>query len=140
MSNVSVYLSIPIRHCEQAHLIETFLEKKGISVLNPCHITPVGIAKELIPASVASQCIQMIERSTALVLFVDYYGRDCATEVGYAIARRKPVFPVSLSGQNPFLEQDWMIKPFIEPLSNGIEQLQGRLQTYFERQKHLSGT
>lgn len=134
-----LYLSIPIKHCSEAQLIESALENAGLSVLNPCHITPQDLPKEQIPAAIARQCIDLIESSQGLILFTEYYGRDCSAEVGYAIARQKPVFPITLSGVSPFIEQDWMIKPFLQPLSYGIDEVIENIADYFSMPRQGAG-
>ncbi|MBK9750068.1 MAG: hypothetical protein IPO91_25295 [Chloroflexi bacterium] len=128
-TTLTVYLSIPIRHCAEAKIITEFLACNDIQVLNPCTITPLDLAKEAIPFQVAQQCWQMIERSEAVVLFCDYYGRDCAAEMGYAIARGKPIFPLHYSQRNRQLHEDWMIKPFSEPEADDLSSLVLNLRT-----------
>ncbi len=136
---LQLYLSIPIKYCSQAQLIESALKNAGLVILNPCHITPLDMPKEHIPAAIARQCIELIESSKGVILFTDYYGRDCSAEVGYAIARQKPIFPITLSGASPFIEQDWMIKPFLQPLSYGIEETIERITKFFSMPREGAG-
>lgn len=133
-----VYLCIPIQYCKDGALIEETLDRLGITVLNPCRITPEEMAtsKDSIPRAVAMKCWSMIDASSALVLYADYYGRDCAAEIGYAIAQGKPIYPYSVSGHTPFLETDWMVKSFIQEPSTDLEHIaeQLRKQHSVERQ------
>jgi nucleoside 2-deoxyribosyltransferase len=120
---VTVYLSIPIAHREDADLIEEFLSQKGIHVLNPCRIVHGDWSKQEIPKQIADRCWDMIKVSDAIILYTDYYGRDCGAEIGYAYASAKPVFPFYLYREPPFLQEDWMIKSNLEPISEGLYSL-----------------
>lgn len=125
---LTIYLSIPIRHCAEAKVITDFLTENQINVLNPCTITPEDCPKEDIPRHIAKQCWDMIDRCEAIVLFCDYYGRDCAAEIGYAIARGKPIFPLHYSSKNGQFKEDWMIKPFSEAEADDLHSLLANLR------------
>jgi nucleoside 2-deoxyribosyltransferase len=120
---VTVYLSIPIAHSKDAELIEASLSEKRINVLNPCKIAHGDWPKREIPKQIADKCWEMITHSDAVILFTDYYGRDCGAEIGYAFASSKPVFPFYLYHEPPFLKEDWMIKSRLEPISEGLQSL-----------------
>ena len=122
-----VYLSIPIKYRNFAEVIEKDLGTRGITVLNPCKIVHDYYSKEKIPSYVAKQCWKMIKASDAVILYTDYYGRDCAAEVGYATALDKPVFPFYFCEIFPFLQEDWMIKSSLEPISEGLDSLVERI-------------
>lgn len=128
---MKVYLSIPIRHREQARIIEFRLQEDGIIVLNPCNLQFVDCPKEEIPETVAKKCWEMIDESLAIILFVDYYGRDCAAEMGYSIAKNKPIFPFGFSEQSSQLSVDWMIKPYVEKISYDLAELAVKLKEKF---------
>ena len=120
----SIYLSFPIRYCKRACLLEKELASRGFLILNPCNIIIKDRPRQDQPAYIANECYMMIDNSDALVLFADYYGRDCATEIGYAIHAGKPVFPLSFNGKNSrMILSDWMIRAKINPMSKSIEDL-----------------
>ncbi len=123
------YLSIPIKHRNESYYIASALREHGIQVLNPCDIMPEGIPAADMPAAIAEQCYAMIDAADAVILFADYYGRDCAAEAGYALCAGKPVYPLTLTCHSSLqLEADWMIRPRAEPLSQDLSELILRLQ------------
>lgn len=137
---VTVYLSIPIAHSKDADLIEVFLVQNGINVLNPCRIVYGDWPKQEIPKQIASKCWDMIKRSVAVILFTDYYGRDCGAEIGYAYASSKPVFPFYLYHEPLFLQEDWMIKSNLEPISEGLHSLAEKIFAKFDGNYQESAT
>jgi nucleoside 2-deoxyribosyltransferase len=131
MATPNVYLSIPIRFYDDAARIQQELEQAGMTVLNPCTLVPHDCPKDRLPAFFAHACFNMIDRAEALILFSDYYGRDCATEVGYAIHSRKPIFPIVLSNEvSENLIVDWMIRPMVQPLSRSCDELARAITTW----------
>ena len=108
--------------------MEDALEGMGITVFNPCRIVLHDCPKEDLPERIAFQCVEMIDKADAVVLFADYYGRDCAAEVGYAVRAGKPVLPVTLRGtESENLLVDWFIRPLIHPLSRSMDEIAARL-------------
>ena len=126
--SLKIYLSIPIRNQEQSYSIENYFKNNDIEILNPCNIVSKGYSYENIPLSIANTCWQMIDVSSGVVLFGDYYGRDCAAEIGYAIAKKKPIFPVFFQSDLSAFDKDWMIKYFTEEVSFGLEMLVEKIQ------------
>lgn len=128
MSSLTIYLSIPICYCNEGCTIEKGLEKHGYQVLNPCRIIPPNCPREQLPRRISQECYSMIDKADALVLFADYYGRDCAAEVGYAIARKKPVLPIILRKHiSENLAVDWMITAWLHPPSRSLDELRSRI-------------
>jgi len=129
MDELCIYISIPIRYRQEAATIERALQRTGARVLNPCHLVPDDCAKDKLPTFFAHACYRMIDAADAVVLFANYYGRDCATEIGYAIHAGTPVFPVVLDRRaSDNLTVDWMIRPLVQPLSQGLDELLLRLR------------
>jgi nucleoside 2-deoxyribosyltransferase len=130
MDHLCIYISIPIRYHQAAATIEQALQRTGARVLNPCHLVPDDCAKDELPAFFAHACYRMIDDADAVVLFANYYGRDCATEIGYAIHAGTPVFPVVLDQHaSDHLTVDWMIRPLVQPLSRGLDELLSHLES-----------
>ena len=94
MGNMEAYISVPISKERESRVIQFALEGIGIRVNNPCDIDDAHGPKDNIPESVARECVRMMDRSDIEILFVDYFGQDCAWEVGYMSARGKPVYGV----------------------------------------------
>ncbi len=133
MSDIEkVYLSIPISRTIDASRIEEYLNQHGITVLNPCRLVHDNCPKEQIPSYVAEKCWKLIEESEAVILFYDYYGRDCSCEIGYAFKSSKPVFPFYLYHKGDF-QEDWMIRSRLEPCSEGLDVLIDQIKKYVKR-------
>jgi nucleoside 2-deoxyribosyltransferase len=116
------------------------LSNIGLRVFNPCKIIIPDLPRERMPAYIARECYRLIDIADGIILFVDYYGRDCAAEIGYSIARNKNVFPYSKEGVNSlYLEQDWMIRPMLRPLSRSIEELIKNLVLVYENVEEKNG-
>ena len=128
--NLSVYISIPIKFCNIAYKIEQRLRENGFEVFNPCKIIPRGVPQEELPYFIATECWRLIDESSIIVAYMDYYGRDCAAEMGYGIARGKLIFPISFSGDLTLLNVDWMIKPFVQVPSTSLEELVDKITLY----------
>lgn len=135
---VKVYLSIPIAYREHAERIEEALSKSDIKVLNPCKIVHGNWPKQEIPRFVAEQCWRMIEDSYAVIIYTEYYGRDCSAEIGYAYGKSKPVFPFYLYHEPPFLQEDWMVKSWLEPISEGLSALAEKIHAKYVESSHAS--
>lgn len=91
---VTAYISIPIRHEKESYLIESMLEGIGIGVNNPCRIEEARIPTGNIPPYVTERCFRMIDESDIGVLHLDYFGNDCACEIGYMKSQKKPMYGV----------------------------------------------
>lgn len=135
----TVYLSIPIKHTEDSLLIEEFLCTHGIRVLNPCRIVHKDWPKESMPRHIAKECWDMIEKSDAVILHTDYYGRDCACEIGYAYKSGKKIFPFYLYSRANFQPEDFMIISALEPISEGLSSLVDKIKSYVREEEILVG-
>ena len=95
--SLTVYISIPMKEAEKSYLIEEALQKLGFKVNNPCRIPGIESADPALLAShFAGKCYEMMEDSGLMILLLDYFGRDCAVEIGYMNASKKPVYGVSI--------------------------------------------
>jgi nucleoside 2-deoxyribosyltransferase len=133
MDIFNLYLSVPVTYCREAYSLEKQLGDQGYGVCNPCRIIIPDLPKEKLPSYIAVECYRLIEISNAIILFSDYYGRDCSAEIGYAVGRKKPIFPFSAKGiDSSNLEQDWMIRPMLQPLSKSFNELLNNLVNVYE--------
>jgi len=129
---IVVYIAIPIKHCKDSYVIQSALEAEGMIVKNPCNLIEPGFPEGKISKFYADSCYEMIESADILVLYSDYYGRDCSAEVGYAIKSRKPVFPFSIARkESENISADFMIHAKVEPLSDSFEELIRRISSFF---------
>jgi nucleoside 2-deoxyribosyltransferase len=90
----TAYISIPIKRARESFIIEGALQGIGIKVNNPCRIDDAHGPKDQIPRRVVNECISMMKGSDLGVILLDYFGRDCAFEVGFMNASGIPVYGV----------------------------------------------
>jgi len=98
--SLTAYISIPIKHEKESLIIEAALNEIGIKVNNPCRIRGVNLPKDKIPLYVFRECIRMIDISDIGILFLDYFGMDCSSELGRMMAQNKDVYGVAVSAPN----------------------------------------
>ncbi len=119
-----VYISVSLQRAPHAEWVEHELTRHGYEVSNPCRIDLPDGPKEEYPASVALACYQLIDDADAVVLLADYYGRDCAAEVGYAYAIGRPVVALLQEArESHLLQTDWMLRPVVSRLTRSIPDL-----------------
>jgi nucleoside 2-deoxyribosyltransferase len=135
-----LYLSVSLRRAAFAEWVDRELSRHGYDVLNPCRLDLPEGPKEDFPEWVAAKCYGMIDRADAVVLLADYYGRDCAAEIGYAYASGRPVIGlVSDADESSLLEQDWMLRPIVGRVAGSIAELLSALEaTAFPRSPRTS--
>jgi nucleoside 2-deoxyribosyltransferase len=93
----TVYISIPMREAEKSYIIEEALQKIGFKVNNPCRIPGIETAdKELLASHFSGECYRMMDESGLMVLLLDYFGNDCAAEIGYMYGSQKYIYGVSV--------------------------------------------
>lgn len=91
----STYLSVRIKNHEKAGRVADYLTEMGIKVNNPCDITPPDASLDQLRTNINVACYQMIDESHSTVLVAgdgSDFGRDCAAELGYTIASKKPIY------------------------------------------------
>jgi nucleoside 2-deoxyribosyltransferase len=135
-----LYLSVSLRRAAFAEWVDRELSRHGYEVLNPCRLDLPDGPKEHYPEWVAASCYGMIDRADAVVLLADYYGRDCAAEIGYAYAGGRPVIGLMSDAQEPsLLDQDWMLRPIVSRVAGSIAELLTALEeTAFPRSPRTS--
>ncbi len=96
-SGLVMYISIPIKKAEESFIIEKALQDIGIKVNNPVKIEEANFSKELVPPKVYAECVKMMDESQFGVILLDYFGNDCACELGYMYSTKKPMFGVFIN-------------------------------------------
>ena len=89
-----------MKEAEKSYLIEDALQRLGFKVNNPCRIHGIeSVDPSLLESNYADECYKMMKESRAMVLLLDYLGRDCSVEIGYMYASKKPIYGVSIDKQ-----------------------------------------
>jgi nucleoside 2-deoxyribosyltransferase len=125
MAAANVYISIPLRHAMESHAATLLLRGAGIHVSNPCELASTDTSLDELRTTIARTCYRLIDEASIVALYAGYYGRDCAAEVGYAIARCKPIIPFVLDGaiNERLLMNDWMISAYTRPPCSNLSEL-----------------
>ena len=91
---MEAYISTPIKREEESRAIQAGLESIGVTVNNPCDIDDAHRDPREIQKAVFDECVAMMDRSDIGVLILDYFGRDCAWEIGYMTSQEMPIYGV----------------------------------------------
>ena len=121
---MEAYISVPISKERESRVIQFALEGIGIRVNNPCDIDDAHGPKDNIPESVARECVDMMDRSDVGILLLDYFGHDCAWEVGY-MSGKKPVYGVrvNLGHLNESLKELGQYRHSLEKIFDSVTEM-----------------
>lgn len=103
-SRFTVYFSVPLVYSPSAKMLEKQLTKISqgrIITRNPCYIySRASVSDDKTQRKIVLTCYEWIRDSKAVILFVDDYGHDCSTEIGYALGECKSIYGYSFHGKS----------------------------------------
>lgn len=104
---VRLYLSASIANAAVNVRLREALPANRFTLVLPQELTP-DVPHAALPRRIYELCIEEMERCDAALLLLDGFGIDCAMEVGWLKARRKPVIGIAVA--NTRFLRHWMVK------------------------------